>query len=189
MVGHSSEAVGRRLRELRDGRGLSLSELARRAGIGKGSLSEIESGRRNPTLETLYALTLPLQVPLTALVGETARTQLSSGADGPVITADSGMTAITLDVRHQPDGSVVEVFRLEFPAAATHESPAHGSGVREHLTVSHGRLRVGPIGRQTTLAAGRSRGWISDQPHRYAAVDGPAEAIVVIISPKDVENG
>ncbi|HEY9293380.1 MAG TPA: helix-turn-helix transcriptional regulator, partial [Microlunatus sp.] len=50
-------AVGRRLREVRVSRGLSLSELARQAGIGKGSLSEIETGRRNPTLETLYALT------------------------------------------------------------------------------------------------------------------------------------
>ncbi|MGV7591910.1 helix-turn-helix domain-containing protein, partial [Mycobacterium kansasii] len=32
-----SPDVGRRLRELRTERGLSLSELARRAGVGKGS--------------------------------------------------------------------------------------------------------------------------------------------------------
>ncbi|SDT44910.1 helix-turn-helix domain-containing protein [Microlunatus soli] len=185
MVGANAVAVGRRLTQLREGRRLSLSELARRAGIGKGTLSEIESGRRNPTLETLYALTLPLQVPLTALLGEAARTTLSPDADGPAITGHSGMSAITLDVRHQPDGSTVEVFRLEFPAGASHESPAHGPEVREHLTVGHGRLRVGPTGRLTTLTAGQSRGWTSNQSHRYVAVDGPAEAIVVIVSPAD----
>ncbi len=61
-------AVGRRIRELRRAAGLSLSELARRAGLGKGTLSELESGRRNPTLGTLYALTAPLGVGLAALI-------------------------------------------------------------------------------------------------------------------------
>ena len=51
--------LGARLRELRVERGMSLSELARRAGVGKGSLSEIESGRRNPTVETLYSICGP----------------------------------------------------------------------------------------------------------------------------------
>lgn len=183
MAGHSSATVGRRLRQLRQARGLSLSELARRAEIGKGSLSEIESGRRNPTLETLYALTSPLQVPLTALVGEDANSRLSAADDDPLIVADSGMTALTLDVRRQPDNAVVEVFRLEFPPGADHLSPAHGPGVREQLTVSRGRLRVGPSGRLRTLAAGQSVGWFSDRAHRYRAVDGPAEAIVVIYTP------
>ena len=184
MAGSSSAAVGRRVRELRQTRGLSLSALARMAGIGKGSLSEIESGQRNPTLETLYALTSPLRIPLTALVGEQAHTRLS-GADAgdPIIAAGSGMTALTLDVRRQPDGAVVEVFRLEFPAGADHESPAHAPGVREQLTVSHGRLRVGPVGRLRTVTAGQSCAWASDRPHRYLAPDGPAEAVVVIFTP------
>jgi transcriptional regulator with XRE-family HTH domain len=183
VAGHSSAAVGRRLRELRQARGLSLSELARRAGVGKGSLSEIESGRRNPTLETLYALTAPLQAPLTALVGEEAPSRLAATEDALLITASSGMTALTLDVRRQRDGAVVEVFRLEFPAGADHESPAHGPGVHEQLTVSQGLLRVGPSGRLRTVTAGRSIGWYSDQAHRYIAVDGPAEAVVVIFTP------
>ncbi|QDP98798.1 helix-turn-helix transcriptional regulator [Microlunatus elymi] len=181
MAGTAS-AVGRRLQQARTRRGLSLSELARRAGIGKGSLSEIEAGGRNPTLETLYALSLPLQLPITALVGETGRSNVSGHDEGPVIIADSGMIAITLDVRHQPDGSVVEVFRLEFPDGCEHESPAHGPGVRETLTVSRGTLRVGPIGRLRSVTAGRTRSWLSDRAHRYRAPDGPAEAVVVIIS-------
>jgi XRE family transcriptional regulator, regulator of sulfur utilization len=46
-------AVGARIRALRTERGLSLSALAAAAGIGKGSLSELETGHRNPTLDTL----------------------------------------------------------------------------------------------------------------------------------------
>lgn len=64
-----AQEVGERLRRLRQDGGLSLSELARRSGVGKGTLSELETGQRNPTLETLYALTTALKVPLSTVVG------------------------------------------------------------------------------------------------------------------------
>ncbi|MEW5810508.1 MAG: helix-turn-helix domain-containing protein [Actinomycetota bacterium] len=166
----NTEDVGRRLRELRSERGLSLSELARRAGVGKGSLSEIEAGKRNPTVETLYALCAPLDVPLTALVGETP---------GARSAADGGMRTVLLSVRHLPRVTV-EVFRLEFPAGAEHVSPSHGAGVREHLTVVDGRVLAGPIGEETLIEEGSTLSWSSDRRHRFAAVDGAAEAVVVI---------
>ncbi len=58
-----ADQVGRRVRELRIERRLSLSEPARRSGVGKATLSELESGRRNPALETMYALTTALETP------------------------------------------------------------------------------------------------------------------------------
>ncbi|MFI6650203.1 helix-turn-helix domain-containing protein [Streptomyces sp. NPDC050529] len=61
-----AQEVGERLRR---GSGLSLSELARRSDVGKGTLSELERGRRDPSLETLYALTTALDAPLSMVVG------------------------------------------------------------------------------------------------------------------------
>ena len=165
--------IGRRLRELRVERGFSLSELARRAGVGKGSLSEIESGKRNPTIETLYALSTPLDVPLTALVGEVT---------GVLSAAAGGMRAILLSVRTLSKVTV-EVFRLEFPAGAEHVSPSHGVGAREHLTVVAGQVLAGPIGEETLIEEGQAFSWSSDRRHRYASVDGAAEAVVVITTP------
>jgi transcriptional regulator with XRE-family HTH domain len=170
----SAGEVGRRLRELRVERGLSLSELARRAGVGKGSLSEIESGGRNPTIETLYALCEPLDVPLTALVGE---------SPGVHSAADGGMRTVLLSVRHLPRVTV-EVFRLEFPAGADHVSPSHGAGVVEHLTVVDGTVLAGPIGDEILIEAGVSRSWRSNRRHRFAASGGAAEAVVVITTPR-----
>ena len=172
--------VGRRLRELRAARGFSLSELARRAEVGKATLSEIESGRRNPTIETLYALCAPLDVPLTALLGE------SPGAHG---AAEGGMVTVLLSTRRlpasaeHPEGATVEVFRLEFPAGARHASPAHGLGVREQFCVVSGVVRAGTVNEATEVPAGRCHAWTSDREHVFAAVDGPAEAVVVITSP------
>src|SRR5262245_35253956 len=54
--------VGRRLRGLREARGLTLSELARTAHVGKATLSGLENGTRDPRLETLYAIAAALDV-------------------------------------------------------------------------------------------------------------------------------
>lgn len=178
----TSAAVGRRVRALRTDRGLSLSELARRAGIGKGSLSEIEAGRRNPTIETLYALCAPMSVPMTALVGD----EPAASGHHPH-TRGGGMTSVTLDVRHLPDRTV-EVFRLEFAAGADHTSPAHGPGVVEHITVVAGTLSAGPTDRMRTVAAGQSTSFRSDSAHRYRAADEPTEAVLVIMTPADPEQ-
>ena len=54
-------ALGDRIRQRRDDTGLSAAELARRAGISKGYLSEIESGNTvRPSADVLYRLATAL---------------------------------------------------------------------------------------------------------------------------------
>ena len=50
------------LRRERARAGLSLTEVARRAGIAKSTLSQLESGTGNPSVETLWALGVALDV-------------------------------------------------------------------------------------------------------------------------------
>lgn len=45
-----------RIRQLREGKGVSLRELARLSGVGAATLSRIESGKANPRLSTLVLL-------------------------------------------------------------------------------------------------------------------------------------
>jgi len=51
-----------RIRQLRERKGVSLRELARRAGIGVATLSRIEAGVANPRLSTLLLLAKVLGV-------------------------------------------------------------------------------------------------------------------------------
>lgn len=59
MIG---KAVGRRLRELRRERWLSQEELALISGKARTYIAEIESGRRNPTIETLVPIIKALNI-------------------------------------------------------------------------------------------------------------------------------
>ena len=172
--------VGRRITEFRQQAGLSLSELARRAGLGKGTLSELEAGRRNPTLETLYALTAPLGVGLASLIDLGAP---SIGARGAV--SGDGVTAVLLDVIGEMGVSVTtEVYRLVLAPGGGRRSPAHGPGVREQLTIVSGDAEVGRIGELQRVGTGETVSWISDADHGFAAVGTePAVGVLVITNP------
>jgi len=58
--------VGRRLRELRAGGGLSMRALAEKSGLNVNTLSLIENRRTSPSVSTLQQLAQALQVPISA---------------------------------------------------------------------------------------------------------------------------
>ncbi|MFE5309777.1 helix-turn-helix domain-containing protein [Isoptericola sp. NPDC056578] len=165
-----SALIGERLTAARAVRGLSLGALARAAGIGKGSLSEIEAGSRNPNLATLYALAGALDVPMSWLLAEQAGAEVSS----PGIR--TRLLAAT-----QADDATVEVYALRLDPGTMHRSEAHGAHVTEHLLVTRGRAEVGPLDAPAELATGESLRWRADSRHGYRALDdAPAEAVLTM---------
>jgi transcriptional regulator with XRE-family HTH domain len=64
------QAVGPRLRALRQRRDTTLTQLSETTGISISTLSRLESGQRKATLELLLPLTRALQVPLDQLLDE-----------------------------------------------------------------------------------------------------------------------
>jgi transcriptional regulator with XRE-family HTH domain len=160
--------VGSRVRVLRERSGVSLSELARRAGVGKATLSGLEAGTRNPTLDTLHAVAAALDLPLTALLSAPPST--IRGA------------AVEMDLlRVFDDGPVTyELFRMRVAAGVVQTSPAHHPGVTEHATVHSGRLLAGPLDAPGSAGPGGYLEWAADVPHSYAA-DGPEDALATLL--------
>ncbi|MFB7241365.1 transcriptional regulator [Streptomyces populi] len=166
--------VGSRVRELREARGMSLSELARRSRIGKGTLSELESGRRNPTLETLYALTTALKVPLSTAL---------HGLESPAMISGSAVEAVLVE-RFEADASVTETYRVRIRSGATQESAAHSPGTTEHIIVHTGTACVGPLTDPVLIGPGAHGSWAADVPHLYQAQAEDVEALLVVRHPK-----
>lgn len=59
--------VGKRLKELRERRGISLRELSRLSGLSANTLSMIERGQSSPSVSTIYRLVDALNVPISAV--------------------------------------------------------------------------------------------------------------------------
>ncbi|WP_241488365.1 helix-turn-helix domain-containing protein, partial [Winslowiella iniecta] len=69
--------------------GLSLAEVARRAGIAKSTLSQLEAANGNPSLETLWSLCVALNIPFAQLMEpQASRTQVIRRGEGPAVVAE-----------------------------------------------------------------------------------------------------
>ena len=87
------DRIAASIRSERERAGLSLSELARCAGIAKSTLSQLESGTGNPSLETLWALSVALDVPFSRLVDHPPRSRVTVLRRGEGITVVPGSRA------------------------------------------------------------------------------------------------
>lgn len=174
--------VGDSLRRLRDGRGLSVSDLARASGVAKATLSGLEAGDANPTLETLWALTAALGVSLGELV-DAPRPSLRvvRAREGTVVRGDAviGRLVSTFEVgseRHEIFDCAIRRRRQI--------SPAHARGVTEHLLVTAGKLRVGPVDDPVELAAGDFLRMAPAWPHLYEALAAGTRMVLVMQFPR-----
>jgi transcriptional regulator with XRE-family HTH domain/quercetin dioxygenase-like cupin family protein len=75
------EQIGERLRQARKRMKLSLRELAERASVSASLLSQIENGKVNPSVETLYSISGALKLPASELLADTS-TGETFGRDG-----------------------------------------------------------------------------------------------------------
>jgi transcriptional regulator with XRE-family HTH domain len=176
------KVVGTNLRRLRSDQSLSLSDLSRSSGVAKATLSALEGGRGNPTLETLSALAAALEIPMGDLI--TAADPLPV----TVVRSDEGTeipgTAndLRLIARFTPGGTV-EVYEAQWPKRSTRNAGGHGPGTREHVFVTRGGLKVGPLGREVGLSGGDYATFAADEPHLYEARAGTRALLLMQWAP------
>jgi transcriptional regulator with XRE-family HTH domain len=168
------------LRRERVRAGLSLSELAKRAGIAKSTLSQLEAASGNPSVETLWALGVALGVPFSALVEPPApAVQVIRAGQGPTVHSEQAAYAATL-LSASPPGARRDLYHLRVEPGAARESDPHIPGTVEHLIVAAGRLKAGPRGEQAELGPGDYMAYRGDVPHAYEALE-PGTTFVLVM--------
>lgn len=179
LGGPLSAAIAAQLRLRRTQRGLSAAELARQAGLSKATVSALEAGRANPTVDTLDALAVALRVPLTDL--------LTRGTDpGPLLLRGTPMPDLGPArelLRRIGGGNSVEMWRLRLPPQTQVDGVAHSPGTTEILLVGSGTVTAGPAAELAALGAGDLLAFAGDQAHLYRSSDAPAEVVMLIASP------
>lgn len=73
---------GKLIRDTRKCRNLSLQDLAKKADISVSYLSEIERGKKQPSLETINKLSKALNIPKEGLVSKSPKTDISNNSLG-----------------------------------------------------------------------------------------------------------
>jgi transcriptional regulator with XRE-family HTH domain len=63
-VGNASIVVGKKIKEIRKKKSLTIQDLAEKAGVSVGHISRLENGLKSPTISTLERLSKALDVPI-----------------------------------------------------------------------------------------------------------------------------
>jgi transcriptional regulator with XRE-family HTH domain len=194
--------MGEALREARAARGLSLRELADRLGVSPSLISQIETGRANPSVSTLYAIAAELDISLDELLFNDRRApepaptlvrpEAAVGTMAPAaplhrafdrhrIRLDSGVLWERLTTQSEPG---IEFLHVTYepggasgPPDAFQRHPGHEWGY-----VLSGRLQVRIGFDEYTLEPGDAISINSTIPHRLATIgDEPVEAIWFVL--------
>jgi transcriptional regulator with XRE-family HTH domain len=178
-----TELLGSNLRRLRSTRKMSVVELARRSSTSRATLTQLEAGVGNPTLETLYALATALDAPLAELIGGTPQ------PTPPVVTHSGEGTRVIghaveawlLDTSSTRTSST-EIYEFTLHSGATQRSGGHPLGTREHLHLYRGRMRVGPTDEAVEIGPGDFTAFDASRAHIYARIGSAAVRGVLVIT-------
>lgn len=184
-------AVAATVRSLRHARGLSVEQLAARAGVSKGALVGLENATANPNLATLVRIADALGVPVSTLVEQRAPQPVQitdAAAAEPLWRGPGGGTAALLLTT--PTAAPVELWRWHLPAGESYDSHPHPAGIVETVTVLSGAAVITVDGTDYPVSAGMTATFAGDAAHSYrAAGDDGAELLMTVHLPAPPGRG
>ncbi|HET6293814.1 MAG TPA: XRE family transcriptional regulator [Kribbella sp.] len=173
------DVIAGSLRRERTRTGLSLTELAKRAGIAKSTLSQLESGTGNPSVETLWALCVALGIQFADLIEPPRpKVQVIRADEGPAIYSEHADYSATL-VASSPPNARRDLYRIKVAPGPGRESQPHMPGTIEHVVLSSGRALIGPADEPVELGPGDYVVYPGDVPHLFRALTPATTAVLV----------
>lgn len=181
-AGQLTRWLGQVIAAERAQRGLTVAELARRAGISAGLVSQLERGLGNPSLETVANLARALGVPIGSFFsGASAEGNVVRCQERKRLVLGDGSLAYEMLV---PDlTGRLSMLSIELPPHFTNEhSPFEHVG-EEVLVVLAGTVDVYVGGSHAQLLEGDSIRINAAFPHWYATGSEPVRVISAMTPP------
>ena len=165
-----AEMIGSRVRAARQGRGLTLDQLAETSGVSRRMIVNVEAGTTNASIATLLRLARSLHVSLADLVAETPSDEriviLPRKGQRPLWAGSAGGTGVMVASADTPD--MLELWSWTLQSGEVYSSDAHRQGTFELLHVLAGQLTLVAGDQRVTLNAGDAARLVTDMPHSYA---------------------
>ena len=172
-------------------RELTLSALAAQAGVAKSTVSLIERGQGNPSIDTVWELASALGVPFASLFHDEPPTDdvtVVRADDTSVIATDpAGLETNGLVLRHlltRTGGALIEIYTLTLDEDAIRHANAHVNGLFEHLTIMAGTVEISTESFREVVGQGDLISFRADRPHSYRVIEGPVRLVSVHEYPK-----
>lgn len=158
--------LARNVAALRDKRNLTQNGLAKLAGLPRSTITYIESGEGNPTLDKLVRLSGALQVGIEALLAQPrAEVALIRADQVPVQVRGDGRARLFKLLPDPLPG--MEIDRIEIEPGGRLPGVPHLQDTKEYLTCVRGEVVVHMSGSAHHLLEGDVLAFPGDRPHAY----------------------
>jgi len=157
MGAASPPSVGHNIQHIRRQQEITLGVLAERSGVSKAMLSQIETGKVNPTVATVWKIARGLNVELDALLRGTGAkaTKFQLTPRREITTLDTATKGLHFQVLSPLSmAEDLEIYLLALDPGAVLRSSPHAHGTEEYITVLEGRVRIKVEENQAELEAG-----------------------------------
>lgn len=177
--------LGQMVRDARRSQGVTLEELARRSGVSKSVVSQVERGATNPTLSTLWNISTALSLDPVELIGGQQRQEPSGSSpiqtlDVPVI--ENKRAGHRLFILNRPElAGRTEVYRLELRRGGKLESSPHDAGTVEQVTVLQGTVAIESGQSASTIYSGDTARYAADVTHAIREADGGLAEVILLV--------
>lgn len=172
--------VAANVRHLRERAGRSLGDVALAAGVGKSTLSQLESGNANPSIETLWAVARALGVPFGQLIEPALPdVRVVRAGEGVQVNSAASPYAARLLASSSRRGST-ELYVLELEPGPPRVADGHIAGTVEHVLVIAGGMRVGPADALVELGPGDLASFDGDAGHVYESTRRGTRAVLLM---------
>ena len=172
MAMNQEERIRRKLRALREQRGLSLDAVAAAAGMAPSTLSRLETGKRRLAVDHLAPLARALETTVDALLAPEPRNDPRVRGRSRMV---NGTRVIPLS---RKGGSGPRAYHLTFPERKTPEPRTHEG--YDWFYVLSGRLRLILGDDDLVLEPGQAAEFSTWTPHWMSGVGGPVEVLALM---------
>ncbi len=178
QTGAPLATIAASLRREREHAGLSLGQLAAKASVSKSTLSQLESGSGNPSVETLWALSTALGVTISQLLDPpTPQVRVLRAGEGLALASDVADYQATLLDSGSPHVRR-DLYRITAEPGQGRNAEPHMPGVVEHVLLCTGRALVGPTDAPVELAPGDFISYPGDRGHVFEALEPGTTAML-----------
>jgi transcriptional regulator with XRE-family HTH domain len=178
--------LGRKIRDLRLRRGLTVQQLAEASGLSKGFISQVENDRTSPSLATLRDLARALDTSVAYLVVEEEQVPYLVRAHERPRVAVGGNTSRVEVLSAQPKRNL-ELLLAELPPGMSAGDKRHYHHGEECILCMEGRVSVTCGDHVLVLEAGDSCHYDGRLPHAVENAGTGTAKILIAITPAQFE--
>lgn len=178
--------IGRKIRDLRLRRGLTVHQLATASGLSKGFISQLENGITAPSIASLTGLASVLDTSIAYLVApdseamcvvrRSERRRIEVGGNASRVESLTPATVRNLDV-------VI----AELPPGLSAGDKMHYHQGEEFLMCIEGRIRVTCAGQVAELDEGDAAHFDGRAPHAVENVGDRTARLIIVVTPAAFE--